>query len=158
MKLRLLVTGLAIGFVTPAVAQEKTGTCTGPQETCLQIVNLIKSYDDAFNKKDAAALGAVFTPDAVEMWEGPMLSGREAIEKFHADGFKAGWSNVVVNVIQMHAAGDMTWAVGDWSDTGPGPNTTTQPYHGNWGGVWVHNGGAWKLRMLTTNTIETAPQ
>jgi hypothetical protein len=53
MKLCLFaIAGLAIGFVVPAIAQEKTGTCTGPQEACLQIVSLIKSYDEAFNRKD----------------------------------------------------------------------------------------------------------
>jgi uncharacterized protein (TIGR02246 family) len=158
MTLRLLaVAGLAIGFVVPVVAQEKVGTCTGPRDACRQVAALIKSYDDAFNRKDVAAVGAVFAPDAVEVTEGPMLSGREAIEKHYGDVFKAGLTNVVVNVDQMHAADDMTWAVGDWSLTGPGPNKSTQSYHGNWGAVWVHTGGTWKLRMLTNNTIETQP-
>jgi uncharacterized protein (TIGR02246 family) len=159
MKLCLLaVAGLAVGFAAPTVAQEKAGTCSGPRDACEQVVALIKTYDEAFNRKDVAAIGAVFTADAVEATEGPMLAGREALEKHYSEVFKAGLSNVVVNVDQMHAADDTTWAVGDWSLIGPGPNSTTQPYHGNWGAVWVKKGGAWRLRMLTNNTIEAPPQ
>ena len=159
MRLRLLATaGLAVGLVAPAVAQERATACDGPQDACQQVANLVKSYDDAFNKGDAATVAAIFTPDGIEMTEAPKVSGREAIERHYSDAFKAGLSHVVVNVDELHVVGDTTWGVGDWSATGPGPNHATRPYHGNWGAVWVRNGGTWRLRMLTNNTIETPPQ
>ena len=158
MRLHLLaVAGLAIGFVVPASAQEKAGICSGSRDTCERVVALIKTYDEAFNSKDAAAVAAVFT-EMVEATEGPLLSGRAALEKHYGEAFKVGMSRLVVDVDQMHATDDTTWAVGEWRLIGPGPNNTTQPYHGNWGAVYVKTGGAWNLRMLTNNTIETPPQ
>lgn len=159
MKLRLLAAaGLAIGFVVPALAQEKMGPCTGPEDACRQVANLVKSYNVAFNKQDAAAVAALYTQDAVYATEGPIISGRDAIEKFYADGFKAGFSNMMANMSESHIMGESAWGVGDWSATGPGPNHTTQPYHGNWVNLFVHNGSTWKIRLDTYNVIEISPK
>jgi hypothetical protein len=87
-----------------------------------------------------------------------MMSGREAIEKGHGAAISAGLSNTVVNVDQAHLAGETIWAVGDWTQTGPGANNATQSYHGNWGAVYVRTAGVWQIRMLTSNIIEARPQ
>jgi uncharacterized protein (TIGR02246 family) len=153
-RLIVAVVGLAIGLAMPAAAQQPS-TCDGPQDACQQIVNSGKQFEAAYNKKDAPGVGAIFTADAVVLGEGPTLSGREAIQKSYGEGFKAGWTNNSSPVGQVHVAGNMAWAVGSWSATGPGPNNTTQQYHGNWGAVYVNDGGAWKCRMLTWNSIES---
>jgi uncharacterized protein (TIGR02246 family) len=154
----LAAAGLLIGFAAPAIAQEKVGTCDGPRDACQQVAALIRSYDEAFNRKDAAAVAAIFTPDGIEITEAPVVSGREAIEQHYRDAFKAGWSDVMVNVDQFHVKDDMTWGVGDWHANAPGPGNTTRLAHGNWGAIWVKSGGAWKLRMLTNNAIENPAQ
>jgi uncharacterized protein (TIGR02246 family) len=153
------VAGMAIGFGVPALAQEKFGTCTGgSQDACKQIATLIKTYDEAINRKDAAALAAIFAPDAVFVWEGPTVSGREAIENFLGGFIKAGVSGAVVNVDQAHVTGDTAWCIGDWSDMGPGgPNNTLRPYRGMFGDTFVNNGGKWQFRMVVINTIEAPP-
>jgi ketosteroid isomerase-like protein len=102
----------------------------------------------------AAALGS-FTEDAVWMAEGPALFGRQAIEGFLGGLFRMNLSNNVLNFDQVHVTGETAWAVGNWSNTGPGPNQSIQQYHGNWGAVYVRNGDTWKVRMLTTNLIES---
>jgi hypothetical protein len=71
MKLRLVsIAGLAIVFVEPAFAQQTT-KCDGPQEECQQILNDNKKYDAAFERKDTAALVAMYTPDAVIVGRSP---------------------------------------------------------------------------------------
>jgi uncharacterized protein (TIGR02246 family) len=155
MKLRLLATaGLAVGLVAPAVAQERATACDGPRDACQQIVALARAYDAAFNSHDIAGVAGLYTEDAVWMPEGPALSGRGAIEKFLAGLFKMGLSNEVLNVREAHVAGDTAWAVGDWRNSGPGPNQTIQQYHGNGGVVYARAGDGWKIRMATTNLIE----
>jgi hypothetical protein len=49
-----------------------------------------------------------------------MLNGREQLEKFYADGFKAGWSNHSSGPTQVHVMGDWAWVVGTWSAVPPG--------------------------------------
>jgi len=89
--------------------------------------------------------------------EGTKLSGSEAFTKFYDDSFKAGFTNASISVDQVHVVGDMGWLVGSWSETGPGPNNTTHPYHGNWGAVDVNDGGIWKIRMLSWSVDEPQP-
>ena len=75
------IIGLAIGFVAPAIAQEKSAICDGPQEVCSQITSLIKRSDAAYNRKDAAGDIAIFASDGVFVMEGRVVSGTEALEK-----------------------------------------------------------------------------
>ena len=85
MKLHLLAAAsLAIDLVVPALAQVKHGPCTGPEDACRQIEEVIRGLDAAFNKKDAATAAGFYTQDAVFVTEGSILSGRDAIEKDNA--------------------------------------------------------------------------
>jgi hypothetical protein len=74
MNIRLVtLVVLAISFALPTFAQEKDAV--DPQ-TRQQLEAIIKSYDEAFNKHDAAAAAAFYTEDAV--LESPLgvFSGR----------------------------------------------------------------------------------
>ena len=101
MKIRLLGTlvGLAIGFTVPAFAQEKD---TVDPEVRQQIEAAQKKVDEAYNKHDAAALAALFTQDAVQVWLG-WTGGAEASEPERALG-GAGDSEQVRSVIERRAA------------------------------------------------------
>jgi ketosteroid isomerase-like protein len=83
MKIRTIVTlvGLAISFASPIFAQQKD---TVDPEVRQQIEAVLRQFDEAYNKHDAAALAALFTPEAVEMFpfEAPaVISGQQAIQK-----------------------------------------------------------------------------
>ena len=155
MLLVVTVTGfLVIGLAIPAAAQRPT-TCDGPQDSCQQIIRSFEHFVTAFNNKDVGGAVEGFTEDAILVGEGPMLSGKEALRKNYSEAFKAGFTDNVSPIDQVHVAGNMAWAVGSYSVAGPGPNNSTQKYHGNWGAVYVNDGGAWKVRMRTFNSIET---
>src|SRR3954452_4716239 len=154
MRLHLLAAAsLAIGLVVPALAQNKTGKCTGPQDACQQLVDFNQAQMVAFNKKDAAAVAALYTEDAVFVTEGPILNGRAAIEKFYADGIKGGDSNLVINIVESRIMGDGAWAIGDWNVV-----SSQGPVHGNWVTLFVRDRGAWKMRVDTFNVIEASPK
>ena len=86
MKKRLLVlVGLASGLAVPAFAQQKDSVDP-------QIIERLdarsKKYDEAFNNRNAAAVAALFTADAVLVTNKGPIYGREAIKKYHADLFQ----------------------------------------------------------------------
>ena len=148
--------GLAIALALPAAAQQMK--CDGPQDACQQLVDLARKYDEAASKRDVAGIMALFTPDVVLVYEGPILDGREAAEKFYADVFKGGGQGKHnTKTDQIHVQGNIAWAVGSWSDTGP--SNGNRPVRGNWSAVDVltSEGGAWKVRMLSASVIETPP-
>ena len=137
----LALAGLASIFAVSAFAQEDS-KCTGPHEACQQNIDLWENFDVAFTKHDPAATAALFTEDAVFVLEtGTVLHGRQDIEKFLSDAFKAGFSNNVATVEEVHVIGDLAWVVGRWTETGPGPNQATKPYQGLWGSVHERQGG-----------------
>jgi uncharacterized protein (TIGR02246 family) len=149
MKLHLLAAAsLAIGLAVPALAKERIGPCTGPEDACRQIAELEKDEEVAFNKNDAAAVAALYTQDAVYVTEGPVVSGRNAIEKTYTDAFKTD-SNLELNIGESRIMGDTAWAWGGWSVISSG-----KPLHGNWVTLFVREGGAWKMRVDTYNVIE----
>jgi uncharacterized protein (TIGR02246 family) len=143
-------------MVIPALAQENPSA--GSATACRNIAGVVKDFDATFNRADAGAVAALYTQDATFAPEGPILSGRDAIEKYFAGAFKAGLSDTATNIKECHVMGDIAWVVGDWSVMGPGPNHTTQRYHGNWVGLYVRSGDAWKARLDSSNVIEASPQ
>jgi uncharacterized protein (TIGR02246 family) len=124
MKRRLLATaGLALGLTASASAQDKNGQCTGSEDACRQVAIAIRDFENAFNKHDAASIASFFAEDAVLLPEGPMLSGRDAIQKFYADALDAGLTGLVFNVKETHILSDVAWSIGDWHVDGQARTT-----------------------------------
>jgi uncharacterized protein (TIGR02246 family) len=86
MRLLLALAGFAIGFVSPTFAQD-----TIDPKVEQQIRVLAAKYDEAFNKNDASALGALFSEDAVFSGLHGTFNGRQAIENFHNQHVFARW-------------------------------------------------------------------
>jgi hypothetical protein len=78
MKIRLLfaMVGLAIGFVLPTHAQQ---TNTPDPKLRERVISRFKAFIDALTKKDAAAVGANFTKDAIVVTPYGPVSGRQDI-------------------------------------------------------------------------------
>jgi hypothetical protein len=115
--MRLLVTlsGLAIGFVVPILAEEQN---TGDPEVRQQIEAALMKYDEAWNKNDAAAFAARFTLDATDVrrWEAAgMVSGQEAVEKRYAAEFAMGINNYASKLVQIYPIGSDICAITEWS-------------------------------------------
>src|SRR5258708_33758916 len=74
MKMLLLITftGLAIGFVQPALAQEQN---TVDAEVRQQIEAALRKHEEAYNEYDAAAFAAGFPQYAVGFSPGGMARG-----------------------------------------------------------------------------------
>ena len=87
MKIRLLIilTGLAIGFVLPTFAQQPN---TPDPQLRDALAALNKKFDEGVVNGDAAAIAALYTEDAVVVtFDAGPIYGRKAIEKNWADTF-----------------------------------------------------------------------
>src|ERR1700756_1823417 len=89
-RLLLALIGLAVSPVVSAIAQEQN---TVDPEVHQQIEAVHMKFVEAQNKGDAAAIAALFTQDAVQVWyglsEGGLASGQQAIEKRYRATFAA---------------------------------------------------------------------
>ena len=114
MRLLLALAGFAIGFVSPTFAQD-----TIDPKVEQQIRALAAKYDEAFNKSNATALGALFSEDAVFSGLHGTFNGRQAIENFHSQQVFARWhvNNRVTTVDRVVSVSDEVSSSGRWSET-----------------------------------------
>jgi ketosteroid isomerase-like protein len=152
MRLHVLLTlaGLAIGFAVPVLAQEKEEVNPFPFRAIAaspQIVQQLEAinlkFDEAFNKHDATAVGALYIASAVQLTPGRTFSGREAIEGYITDLFQRhNPSDRITKISYVYALGGDLCAIGGWTVTING----TQKYGGYLVNVYTPAGGTWKIR------------
>jgi len=155
MKIRLVVAlvGLAISFALATFAQQAT---TPDPQLHKAWVALAKTFDEAWNNNDPVALAGFYTEDAVMVTDHGPVYGREAIEKYYADLFRAGHVSNRIAAIDQYSphiivtAGNEVWSNGQWSLTLQGRDRPIQ-MKGYWSMVSVYEGFAWKCRMETWN-------
>jgi ketosteroid isomerase-like protein len=154
MKIPLAVAlaGLAIVFAVPAFTQEKEevnpfpfrAIAASPQLVQqLEAINL--KFDEACNKHDATAVGALYIAKAVQVTPVGTFSGREAIEKYFTDLWaRFNDSDRVTKMSYVYAfAGDLC-AIGGYSlIMGWGSRQHTGGYLVN---VYTRVGDTWKIR------------
>jgi uncharacterized protein (TIGR02246 family) len=159
MKIRLLgaLVALAISSALPTFGQQKEKV--DPQ-IIEQLNAIAKKYNEAINNHDAAAMGALYTEDAIFVTNTGPVYGREAIEKWYADGFKAfqpknNTATVDPHSVRMLGPDNLT-NTGDWSETDKGKNGEDVPFKGYWTTIDTRQGDAWKICVMTWN-ITPAP-
>jgi len=102
-----------------------------------------QKFDEAFNKHDAAAVGELYTSNAVQTTPGGSFSGREAIEGYITDFFQRhNPSNRVTKMSYVYAFGGDLCALGGWTVTIDG----SRKFGGYLVIVYTFVGGTWKIR------------
>jgi ketosteroid isomerase-like protein len=121
----------------PTLAQQQKAI---DAEVRKQIEAVLTEFQDAYNKHDAAAVAALYSPDAVEFrsWRG-LLSGREAIRSRFAFDFASSDGEMVTELLQLRPVGNAICQiahsnVGEWKD-----ETAV---------IYVPDGETWKRRMV----------
>jgi uncharacterized protein (TIGR02246 family) len=90
------------------------GKTTNGTELPRDIEEHLERYVAAFNKNDADAVNALYTEEAVAVWEGKPLSGqarRESVKEF----FAAARPEIAADVREAYVTGDTTLLVVDWT-------------------------------------------
>ena len=148
MKIRLVVAlvGLAIGLAVPALAQQED---TVDPQLAEQVRALAAKYDEAFNRNDATALGALFSEDAVLLGLHGRFNGRQAIENFHTQQVFARWqaNNHVTTVDRVVSVSDEVSSSGRWSETVQ--SNGSKNVGGTYSWVLIRDGDSWKIRTAT---------
>ena len=141
MKIRLLFTlaGLAIGFAAPVLAQEQN---TVDPEVRQQIEAVAMKFDETY-KQDAAALAALYTQNAVQVWGWEsgscQVSGQQAIEKRYANELAAAMTDHVSRLLlQVYPVGDEICAILKYS---------LVQWKGYKTRIYVRDADTWKIQM-----------
>jgi ketosteroid isomerase-like protein len=156
MKICLLpaLVGLSISLASPIFAQQ---TNEPDPATTQKIRALSKAFDEAVSNNDAAAVGALFTEDAIFVSDRGPIHGRQAIENWYTGVFQV-WhprnhigkpDGNTPHIIGTN--GNEAWETGEWSETGQGKAGRPIQVKGYWSTIDVHEGDGWKIGMLIYN-------
>jgi len=111
---------------------------------------LATKQEEAFTNKDAAAVAALFTEDAVLVAPDGIFSGRQAIEKRYEDTFQR-WPFTQFNDprdCHLKAIDNAVWSYGEWGGTLQGEAGPVF-VKGYFSAIYVREGDDWKMRILT---------
>jgi uncharacterized protein (TIGR02246 family) len=142
-KIRMLTSN-----VTPAPAAATAATqetTTVDPEVRQQVEAVHTKFVEAQNKGDAAAIAALFTQDAVQVWYGLSLgglaSGQEAIEKRYRATFSAPTA-LDSKIIQMYQIGNDLCVITEYK---------IPMWKGHAVTIYGRDADTWKIRMAYSN-------
>lgn len=147
--MRQAILGLAAGAILVAAAGPAPAQTSKSAAGASQIAAIVKNAQDAYNRKDAAALAASFTQDALYIYPFGILRGRAAIRKHFETEFKEGLHDLRIHLDSDRIRGNTAWVVGEWSARLRGQNGSERPVHGYLSDVYVRVGHAWKVEVDT---------
>jgi ketosteroid isomerase-like protein len=137
--------------ITPAAAPAQTNAApTSAQEKSmvdpqvrLQIEALFTKFQEAYNNRDLATIGALHSKDAIEVrsWQG-LASGGQAIDKRFAADFATNPGKMVNKVVALYPIGSAICEIAD-SDVGGWKAQTVT--------IYVREGDTWKATMTYVN-------
>jgi ketosteroid isomerase-like protein len=157
-RLLLTVAGMAMGFVLPAIAQQ---TYTLDPQTTRKLRAISKAYDEAVSNNDAAAVGGLFTEDAVFVSDRGPIHGRQAIQQWYIGVFQVWHPKNHIGTPDgstPYTAGTTdseAWESGAWSESGRDKTGRHIQIKGYWSTIYVREGDNWKIAMLTYNVTPT---
>lgn len=147
----MVVPVLAIGLATPVAAQP-----ISQPEAAQAARSVTEAFFKALSGKDAAAVAALFTEDAIRLTPGGPQNGRAEIQKFWTEAVKS-WEPAFFRVDQVVPLGsDAVLAVNSWAGTYHGPNGPVG-LRGYDQLTEVRDGAGWKIRMETYNETVVPP-
>ena len=161
MKIRSVVAlvGLSISFALPTFAQQidtanprivQQRDLIGDPKTLDEFGRFVTQQSEAFTNKDAVAVAALFTEDAVLVAPDGVFSGRQAIEKRYEDTFQRSPLTLFNDPrdYYLKTIDNAVCSYGEWWSTVQGE---TGPVFGEgyFSAIYVPEGDAWKIRMLT---------
>jgi len=143
---RLTLPALILGASTFLGVAAPTATGVAASVDASQCTNAAR-WQDAYNKKDATAVAALYTANGIEVTPVGIVAGQAAI-KNRVDDFinKLEWKNADISVAKCDVEGRLRWSTGSWKD-----DTPQGAVGGFWTAIEVKDGDAWKIQNLTFN-------
>ena len=142
---------VAVALSTPVNAQQN-------QQDVKQLQAAADKWVEAYEKRDAKAVGNRYTDDAIIIpaYTSMVQGGKSNIEKFWEGDLKGGATNLKIVVTNGRISGDEAWATGTWKASLPPAQDKPgqqREAHGNWVNVFEKVGDDWKIKIDSWNML-----
>ena len=159
MTLLLSLVGMVMavaGLSREALTQQTSAT--GRQDARQAVEAFITKYLDAYNKKDAAGVAALYAEDGFLIPPGPMTTGKQNIEKAWRAVFDTGRTGLRYDIKQVQAEGNIVWSVGRFTVMAPDESGVLQERQGNFANIYQWEGDGLKFRVHAFNFLPPQPR
>jgi uncharacterized protein (TIGR02246 family) len=157
---------LGLGIVYLILLVKPAGAADAPRMTGGQEVNPVSTqeaiavhaqYLAAFNRRDADALSALFTKDALFIdGEGKTVRGQSAIKEMFRRGFAAVDMMIAAEALQIEAVGGGAWEAGSGAQVfKDGEGIRKLPFH--YTVVYRQDDGRLRVHMVNLGMDQTLP-
>src|SRR6516165_10958094 len=145
MRMYCIISAIAAVALTTSVSAQGVD-----QNTRQQIEQLVTTYRANWNKQDAAGIAGLYTKDAVLVSQAPKVvkNGQQEIARQYETIFKTLPHNDAATVEVSPLGNDALFSVGEYHLSGQNQSGPLK-VDGHWTAVYVRDGGAWKIRLLT---------
>ncbi len=145
MTLDRTVIGIAafilFGAVTPTFAQQSEPSAGGEPYQKVQ-----SEFAQAYNRKDAAAMAALFSENGVRITPSGIFRGRDAIRREMQRVLELGLHDYSVQRTVSRLVGDMVFNAGEWT-----ARLGDRQLHGYYSALLLREGGDVKILEETVN-------
>jgi uncharacterized protein (TIGR02246 family) len=158
-----LLLGLAAGVSAAVVGEgrealaQQTGAAGRP-DVGQAVEAFVTKYLDAYNRKDAAGVAALYTADGFLVPPGPITTGRVNIEKAWRAVFDAGRTGLRYDIQEVQAEGNAVWSVGRFTVMAPDESGVLQERQGNFANIYQWEGDGLKFRVHAFNFLPPRPR
>ena len=123
-----LAMALALTATPPASAQGIDAPRVPLRTAIVEINTLRAEYAALYNRKDTAALTAMYLPDAIVVRrDGSTLMGRTAVGKAFSEEAE-NWGQITLSSDTTRVFGNTAWDIGSMSSNGPNGDQCSQRY------------------------------
>jgi ketosteroid isomerase-like protein len=132
---------------------------TAAVDTRADMQKIATEWMDAYNKKDAGKIAAMYADGAVFSSPGWTATGRAAIEDALIKDLVAGTFSRVTSITaeQSHRVGDLNYASGAWAADTKGPDGKDMPVGGHWLAVSQYRDGHYDILIHNSNMALPPP-
>lgn len=149
----------ALSLLALATACQPAAPKVDPAAEEAAILAQVAAFNAAVAAYDGAALGAIYTPDAILLAPNQeKLQGTEAITQFFQGMKQFGAQMTITPVaIEVAASGDLALEEGTWVSTIPMPDGGTFQDNGKYLVGWKKVNGTWLIQIDAWNSDNAPP-
>ena len=136
--------------VAPATAQQ-TSASPARHDVRQAVETFVNKYLDAYNRKDAAGVAALYTEDGFLVPPGPIVTGKPNIEKAWQAAFDSGRTGLRYDTREIQADGNLVWSVGQFTVMTPDESGKLQERWGNFANIYQWVGNELRFRVHAFN-------
>ena len=152
--------GLALagsGAPVATASAQQTGA-SGRPDAQRAVAAFVAKYTDAYNCKDATGVASLYTEDGIVVQPGPMVTGRQNLERYWRAAFDAGRRDLRYETQQVRAEGNIVWSIGQFTVIGPSPQGgQIQQNHGVFVNIYQWEGDELRFRVHSFSLLPGAP-